>query len=64
MIVGLRHDVDTVYGLKWGLPKIISVEKNVMLGLPSLFALMSFVPIRIVVFLKGLQMKVGKLVCI
>ena len=28
MIVGLRHDVDTVYGLRWGLPKIIAVEKK------------------------------------
>jgi hypothetical protein len=28
MIVGLRHDVDTVYGLRWGLPKIISTEKK------------------------------------
>jgi len=28
MFVGLRHDVDTVYGLRWGLPKIISVEKK------------------------------------
>ena len=28
MIVGLRHDVDTVYGLRWGLPKIISIEKK------------------------------------
>jgi hypothetical protein len=27
-IVGLRHDLDTVYGLKWGLPKIISIEKK------------------------------------
>jgi len=27
-IVGLRHDLDTVYGLRWGLPKIISVEKK------------------------------------
>ena len=27
-IVGLRHDVDTVYGLRWGLPKIISIEKK------------------------------------
>ena len=25
-IVGLRHDLDTVYGLRWGLPKIISIE--------------------------------------
>lgn len=28
MIVGLRHDLDTVYGLRWGLPKIISIEKK------------------------------------
>jgi hypothetical protein len=28
MIVGLRHDVDTVYGLRWGLPKIIYIEKK------------------------------------
>lgn len=28
MIVGLRHDVDTVYGLRRGLPKIISIEKK------------------------------------
>jgi len=28
MIVGLRHDLDTVYGLRWGLPKIIAVEKK------------------------------------
>jgi hypothetical protein len=34
MIVGLRHDLDTVYGLRWGLPKIISIEKKMMLGLP------------------------------
>jgi peptidoglycan/xylan/chitin deacetylase (PgdA/CDA1 family) len=27
-VVGLRHDVDTVYGLRWGLSKIISVEKK------------------------------------
>ena len=27
-IVGLRHDLDTVYGLRWGLPKIISIEKK------------------------------------
>ena len=27
-IVGLRHDLDTVYGLRWGLPKIISIEQN------------------------------------
>jgi hypothetical protein len=27
-VVGLRHDVDTVYGLRWGLPKIISIEKK------------------------------------
>jgi len=24
-IVGLRHDLDTVYGLRWGLSKIISL---------------------------------------
>jgi peptidoglycan/xylan/chitin deacetylase (PgdA/CDA1 family) len=28
MIVGLRHDLDTVYGLRYGLPKIISIEKK------------------------------------
>jgi hypothetical protein len=28
MFVGLRHDLDTVYGLRWGLPKIISIEKK------------------------------------
>ena len=28
MIVGLRHDLDTVYGLRWGLPKIIAIEKK------------------------------------
>lgn len=28
MIVGLRHGLDTVYGLRWGLPKIISIEKK------------------------------------
>ena len=28
MIVGLRHDLDTVYGLRWGLPKIVSIEKK------------------------------------
>jgi peptidoglycan/xylan/chitin deacetylase (PgdA/CDA1 family) len=28
MIVGLRHDLDTVYGLRWGLPRIISIEKK------------------------------------
>lgn len=28
MIVGLRHDVDNVYGLRWGLPKVISIEKK------------------------------------
>ncbi len=27
MIIGLRHDVDEVYGLRWGLPKVISLEK-------------------------------------
>jgi hypothetical protein len=27
-IVGLRHDLDTVYGLRWGLPKIIAIEKK------------------------------------
>jgi len=26
--VGLRHDLDTVYGLRWGLPKIIAIEKK------------------------------------
>ena len=28
MIIGLRHDIDTVYGLRLGLPKIISIEKR------------------------------------
>jgi len=28
MIVGLRHDVDNVYGLRSGLPKVISVEEK------------------------------------
>jgi hypothetical protein len=28
MIVGLRHDLDTVYGLRWGLLKIIAIEKK------------------------------------
>jgi hypothetical protein len=28
LVVGLRHDLDTVYGLRWGLPKIISIEKK------------------------------------
>lgn len=28
MIVGLRHDLDTVYGLRMGLPKIIAIEKK------------------------------------
>ena len=28
MIVGLRHDLDTVYGLRWGLPKVISLEEK------------------------------------
>jgi len=28
MFVGLRHDLDTVYGLRWGLPKIVSVERK------------------------------------
>ena len=28
MIIGLRHDVDTVYGLRLGLPKIISIERR------------------------------------
>jgi hypothetical protein len=27
-LVGLRHDLDTVYGLRWGLPKIISIKKK------------------------------------
>ena len=27
-IVGLRHDVDTVYGLRWGLPRIVAIEKK------------------------------------
>lgn len=28
MIIGLRHDVDEVYGLRWGLPKAISLEEK------------------------------------
>ena len=32
MIVGLRHDLDTVYGLRWGLPKIIAIEKKYDVG--------------------------------
>ena len=28
MIIGLRHDLDTVYGLRWGLPKIVSIERK------------------------------------
>ena len=28
MIIGLRHDVDEVYGLRWGLPKVISLEEK------------------------------------
>jgi len=28
MIVGLRHDLDTVYGQRWGLPKIVAIEKK------------------------------------
>ena len=28
MFVGLRHDLDTVYGLRWGLPKIIAIEEK------------------------------------
>ena len=28
MIVGLRHDIDNVYGLRWGLPKVVSLEKK------------------------------------
>jgi hypothetical protein len=28
MIVGLRHDVSTVYGLRWGLPKVISLGEE------------------------------------
>lgn len=35
MIVGLRHDVDEVYGLRWGLPKIISSENKC--GVRSMF---------------------------
>jgi hypothetical protein len=27
-IVGLRHDLDTVYGLRWGLPRIVAIEKK------------------------------------
>jgi len=26
--IGLRHDIDTVYGLRWGLQKIISIERS------------------------------------
>lgn len=28
MVIGLRHDLDEVYGLRWGSPKVISVEKK------------------------------------
>jgi len=28
LIIGLRHDVDNVYGLRWGLPKVVSIEKK------------------------------------
>lgn len=28
MIIGLRHDLDTIYGLRRGLPRIISIEKK------------------------------------
>lgn len=28
MIIGLRHDIDTVYGLRLGLPQIISIERK------------------------------------
>jgi len=28
LIVGLRHDIDTVYGLRQGLPKMISIEEK------------------------------------
>jgi glycosyltransferase involved in cell wall biosynthesis len=28
MIVGLRHDLDAVYGLRGGLPKIVSIERK------------------------------------
>ena len=28
MIIGLRHDVDTVWGLRRGLPKVITIEKK------------------------------------
>lgn len=28
MIVGLRHDIDNVYGLRLGLPKVISLEEK------------------------------------
>jgi len=26
LIIGLGHDVDNAYGLRWGLPKVISLE--------------------------------------
>lgn len=28
MLIGLRHDIDTVYGLRRGLPKVISLEEK------------------------------------
>jgi len=28
LIIGLRHDIDEVYGLRWGLPKLISLEEK------------------------------------
>lgn len=28
MIIGLRHDIDNVYGLRWGLPKVVSLEEK------------------------------------
>jgi len=28
LIVGLRHDIDNVYGLRLGLPKVVSLEKK------------------------------------
>jgi len=28
LIIGLRHDVDTVYGLRRGLPKLITIERK------------------------------------
>jgi len=28
LIIGLRHDIDTVYGFRWGLPKVVSLEEK------------------------------------